>query len=527
MTVATHVQRFPAGAPLLQDLLADSAKRLPEKVALVCDGQRLTYAELEARSNALAHAFVHSGVARGDRVVVFADNTVQAVVSYWAVLKANAVACMVNSQTRVDKLALILADCRATALVSDHRHAATFVDAAERSTHLRAVIVSGGLEAERASRLPGLVAWDDALRPETRNAPPARLCLDHDLASIIYSSGSTGEPKAIMLEHRNQLAASASITAYLGNSEDDVVLSVLPLALTYGVYQMIAAFRAGARLVLERSFAFPAQVLKQMVAEGVTGFAGVPMIYAVLLQTKNLEEYDLSRLRYLTNAAAALPVPHLLRLREKLPHVRFFSMYGQTECARISYLPPEDLDRKPSSIGIPIPNTEFWIIDEKGERAAPNQVGELVVRGAHVMRGYWDRPEATAQRLRPGPIPGEHVLHTGDLCRMDEEGYLYFVSRMDDIIKSRGEKVSPREVENAIAAIHGVGEVAVIGVPDEMLGQAVKAFVVPAEGVTLTEKQVRLECEKRLESYMVPKHVVFVPDLPRTSGGKVKKSELK
>ena len=527
MTLPTHVQRHPAAAPLLHDLLADSARRLPEKVALACDGERVTYAELEARSNALAHAFVRHGVARGDRVVVFSDNTVQAVVSYWAVLKANAVVCMVNSQTRVEKLALMLADCSATALVSDQRHAATFVEAAVRSPHLNVVIVSGALDQQRAGRLPGFVTWDDALADGPRTGPPARLNLDHDLASIIYSSGTTGEPKAIMLAHRNMLAASASIAAYLANAEDDVVLSVLPLALTYGVYQMIVAFRVGARLVLERSFAFPAQVLRQMVAEGVTGFAGVPMIYAVLLQTKNLADYDLSRMRYLTNAAAALPVPHLLRIRELMPHVRFYPMYGQTECARISYLPPEDIDRKPSSIGIPIPNTEFWIIDEHGERAAPNHVGELVVRGAHVMRGYWGKPEATAHRLRPGPIPGEFVLHTGDLCRMDEEGYLYFVSRMDDIIKSRGEKVSPREVENAIAEIAGVGEVAVVGVPDDMLGQAVKAYIVAEAGATLTEKQVRLECEKRLESFMVPKHVVFVPDLPRTSGGKVKKSELK
>jgi acyl-CoA synthetase (AMP-forming)/AMP-acid ligase II len=290
---------------------------------------------------------------------------------------------------------------------------------------------------------------------------------------------------------------------------------------------MTTMFRVGGRLVLERSFAFPAHVLRRMAEEGVTGFAGVPMIFAILIQTKNLAEYDLSRLRYVTNAAAALPVPHLLRLREAFPALRIFSMYGQTECARISYLPPEDIDRKPGSIGIPIPNTEFWIVDEHDRRAQPNQVGELVVRGAHVMRGYWERPEATAQRLRPGPVPGEVVLYTGDFHRIDEDGYLYFVSRMDDIIKSRGEKVSPREVENAIAEIAGVREAAVIGVPDDILGQAVKAFVVADPAAGLTEKQVRLECEKRIESFMVPKHVVFVADLPRTSGGKVKKSELK
>lgn len=526
MTLPAFVQRLPAGAPLLQDCLADSARRLPDRVALVCDGERLTYAELDARSNALAHALGRHGVARGDRVLVFADNTVQAVVSFWAILKANAVACLINSQTRVDKLTRLLADCRAAVLVSDHRHAATFVEAAARSPWLNAVIVSGGIEDERARRLPGWASWDAALA-EGRDAPPARLNIDQDLAAIIYSSGTTGEPKAVMLTHRNMLAASASIAAYLGHVEDDVVLDVLPLSLTYGVYQMIVTFRTGGRLVLERSFAFPAQVLRRMADEGVTGFAGVPMIFAVLIRFEKLRDYDLSRLRYVTNAAAALPVPHLLRLRELLPDVRLYSMYGQTECARISYLPPEDLDRKPGSIGIPIPNTEFWIVDEHGKRAAPNHVGELVVRGAHVMRGYWERPEATAQRLREGPVPGERVLYTGDLCRMDEEGYLYFVSRSDDIIKTRGEKVSPREVENALAEIRGVREAAVVGVPDEMLGQAVKAFVVPAEGARLTEKQVQLECEKRLESYMVPRQVVFVPDLPRTSGGKVKKSELK
>lgn len=526
MNAAGMVQRYPAASPLVQDFLADSARRLPDKVALVCDGERLTYRDLDARADALAGALAGRGLGRGDRVVVFADNTVQAVVAYWATLKASAVACVINSQTRAEKLSRMLSDSGAAALVTDRRHAATFAGPAAAARDLRTVVVSGEVEPDLAGRLPGFLAWDEALAA-TAGSPPPRLNLDQDLASIIYSSGTTGEPKAIMLSHRNMLAASASIAAYLGNAEEDVVLSVLPLSLTYGVYQMLVAFRTGARLVLERSFAYPAQVLARMAAEGVTGFAGVPMIYAVLLQTKNLSDYDLSRLRYLTNAAAALPVPHLQGIRERLPHVRFYSMYGQTECARISYLPPEDLDRKPASIGVPIPNTEFWIQDEQGRRAPANQVGELVVRGAHVMRGYWRRPEATAERLKPGPVPGEWVLHTGDLCRMDEEGYLYFVSRMDDIIKSRGEKVSPREVESAIAAIPGVGEVAVVGVPDEILGQAVKAFIVPREGAVLSEKSVRLECERRLESFMVPKYVAFVADLPRTSGGKVRKSELK
>lgn len=515
-----------AGPALLQDLLADAARRLPDKVALACDGERLTYADLDTRSDALAHALARRGVARGDRVVVFADNTVPAVVSFWGVLKADAVACLVSSQTRAGKLATILADCRASALVTDQRHAPAFTEAVARAPGPGVVIVSGEPRDGPGARVPGLVRWDEAVEAGERPGPPPRANGPDDLAAIIYSSGSTGEPKAAMLSHANMRAASASIAGYLCHAESDVVLSVLPLSLSYGLYQMLTTFLSGGRLVLERSFAYPAQVLARMAAEGVTGFAGVPMIFAVLLRMKNLADHDLSRLRYVTNAAAAIPVPHLLRLRELLPGVRVFSMYGQTECARISYLPPEDIDRKPGSVGIPIPGTEFWVVGERGERLGPHEVGELVVRGPHVMRGYWERPDATARSLRPGPRPGERVLHTGDLCRLDEDGYLYFVARMDDIIKCRGEKVAPREVENAIAGIAGVREVAVIGVPDDLLGQAVKAFIVADETGAPTERQVRLECERRLESYMVPKHVVFVTDLPRTDGGKVRKFEL-
>ena len=201
-------------------------------------------------------------------------------------------------------------------------------------------------------------------------------------------------------------------------------------------------------------------------------------------------------------------------------------MYGLTECKRCTYLPPDDIDRKPTSVGIAIPNTELWIVDEDGQKLPPGQVGQLVIRGATVMSGYWEKPEATAKKLRPGPLPGEQVLYTGDLCRLDDEGYLYFVGRMDDIIKSRGEKVAPKEVENVLMNIPGVKEAAVIGVPDEILGQAVKAFVVLEQGCAMSERDVQKECQKRLESFMVPKHVAFVAELPSTNTGKVQKAGL-
>jgi acyl-CoA synthetase (AMP-forming)/AMP-acid ligase II len=329
-----------------------------------------------------------------------------------------------------------------------------------------------------------------------------------------------------MLTHRNMLTAATSITAYLENVEDDVILSVLPMSFDYSLYQMIMAFRVGARLVLERSFTYPAQVLKVLIEEGVTGFPGVPTIFAMLAEMKTLTQYDFSKIRYVTNTAAALPVKHITMLSELFPHAAIYSMYGLTECKRCTYLPPKYIKDKPTSVGIAIPNTELWIVGEDDRKLGPNQVGQLVIRGATVMKGYWDKPEASAKKLRPGPLPGEFVLYTGDYARLDEDGFLYFVGRMDDIIKSRGEKVAPKEVENALMNIPGVKEAAVIGVPDEVLGQAVKAYVVLEKGVSMSDKDIIRECQRRLENFMVPKHVVFVDDLPKTTTGKIKKTGL-
>jgi len=285
-------------------------------------------------------------------------------------------------------------------------------------------------------------------------------------------------------------------------------------------------FKFGGTLVLERGFAFPAQILKRIETERVTGFPGVPTLYAVLVQM-DLSPYDLSSLRYLTNTAAALPPAHITELRFKFPWARLYSMYGLTETKRTLYLPPEQLDKRPGSVGIAIPGTEVWLVDEEGNRLPNGSMGELVARGRHVMRGYWGDPEMTATRYRPGPIPGERVCYTGDLFRSDEEGYMYFVARKDDIIKSRGEKVAPKEVETVLYQLKGVTEAAVVGVPDPLLGQAVKAFVVVSGGQTLTEAEVIRHCRANLEDFMIPKYVEFVAELPKTSSGKIKKTDLK
>ena len=287
------------------------------------------------------------------------------------------------------------------------------------------------------------------------------------------------------------------------------------------------AFKLGGTVVLEKSFAYPYVVIDKMIKEKVTGLPGVPTIFSILLQLKDLKKYNFNYLRYITNTGAALPVTHIKALREIFPHAKIYSMYGLTECKRVSYLPPEEIDKRPTSVGKGMPNEEVYIVNEKGDRVGPGVVGELVVRGSNVMRGYWKAPEDTDEILKPGVYTGEKVLYTGDLFKMDEEGYLYFVARKDDLIKTRGERVSPKEIENLLHEIDGVAEAAVIGVPDEILGKAIKAFIVTNNGRKLTEKEVIKHCSHNLEYFMVPKYIEFVDSFKKTSSGKIDKKVLK
>jgi len=512
------------GARLLHDYLTRTAAQSPEKVALVCGPQRLRYGELAARAHQLAWALQRRGVRRQDRVLVFADNGVEAAVAFWGVLEAGAVAVPISAQTRADKLAWLLADCAAAALVTQARLSPVFTAALRRVQGLRALLVAGGSAA--AEPVAGMEDLEEALGAERSDAPPPRTGIDLDLAALVYTSGSTGEPKGVMLTHRNMLAAADSISQYLALRSDDVLLCALPLAFDYGLYQLILSAREGARLVLERSSLLPAQLLKQVAAERVTVLPGVPTVFSLLAEVAARGTWDTSSVRTVTNTAAALSARHIASVQALFPGARLFSMYGLTECKRCTYLPPEDLARKPGSVGLAIPNTELWLVDAQDRRLGPGEVGQLVIRGATVMQGYWGKPEESARKLRPGPLPGERVLYTGDLCRLDEEGYLYFVARMDDIIKSRGEKVAPAEVEAALLDVPGVREAAVIGVPDPLLGSAVKAFVVLEQGACLSERELRHACQQRLEPFMVPRELVLVPSLPHTHSGKIRKQGL-
>ncbi len=510
---------------LLQEFLENTSERLPQKTALIAGAARLTWGEIETRANRLARSLTGAGVEYGDRVAVLMDNSPETVISIFGILKADAVFVALNPTIKAEKLAYILDNCRATALITHSSKWSTAGGAAASAKSLRTVIVAGDpVEIEGASH--AVLSWDDAAENGDISIPP-RKAIDIDLASLIYTSGTTGNPKGVMLTHRNMVSASTSITTYLENVEDDIILSVLPLSFDYGLYQAIMAAQFGGTLVLERSFLYPYAVINLMKKERVTGLPIVPTISAILLQLEKLREESFPHLRYLTNTAAALPVSHILGLQEIFPDAAIYSMYGLTECKRVSYLPPSELKTRPTSVGRGMPNEQVYIVDEDDNViTAPDTLGELVVRGTNVMKGYWELPEETDRMLRPGPCPWEKVLYTGDLFTMDKDGYLYFLSRKDDIIKSRGEKVSPKEVESVLYEMPDIVEAAVVGVEDEILGEAVKAFVVLKEGSTRTGKEILAWCMKHLEDFMVPKTVEFRDSLPKTSSGKITKKEL-
>jgi long-chain acyl-CoA synthetase len=492
----------------VEEFLRESAQRFPDKVALVCGEQRLTFAQLEARAAALSASLRARGVVRGDRVVLLLENSPETVIGLFGVLGAGGVFSVVNPGTKLDKLAYILNNCTAKAILTESRLAPLATEAAKGAPSVAFT----------------LAAPFDA--PAGGSAAPVPAGIDLDLAMIVYTSGSTGFPKGVMMTHQNIVAAATSITTYLGSRAEDVVLSVLPLAFDYGLYQALMCAKVGATLVLEKSFTYPAVLLDKLKRERVTGLPLVPTIAAVLLQLKDLAPGMFPALRYITNTAAALPPAHIARLQELFPDTEIFSMYGLTECKRCTYLPPAQLKLRAGSVGIAIPGTEAYVVDESGRRAAPGVTGELVIRGAHVMKGYWGDPEATARALKPGPFPWEKVLHTGDLFKADEEGYLYFVARKDDIIKSRGEKVSPKEVETVLYEMPGIREAAVIGVPDPILGMAIKAVVAAEPDAALTERDVIRHCQRRLEDFMVPKSVEFRAALPKSANGKISRSRV-
>ena len=513
---------------IVQDTLLTSAEHFPDKTALVCAERRHTYAELFEMSCRMAGALRTLGLRRQGRVLIFCENSVESVVSVFGTVMAGGIFVMLNPAAKSKKLAFTLNNSGACILIAQYVKSAVVCESVGKSSGLRHLIWVGEPQDALLTYDGQAIShqWAHVLSESTAS-PDSIGIIDVDLAGIIYTSGSTGEPKGVMSAHYNMVASARSIAKYLENSPEDIILSTLALSHVYGLYQVLTTFLVGGRLILEPSFAFPYKVLQRISEEGVTGLPIVPIIATILLNLKDLSRFDLGSLRYITNAAAALPVPHIRRLLGHLPHVKIYSMYGLTECTRVCYLPPAEIGRRPASVGFPMPNCEAFVVDEEGRKLGPNQVGELVVRGSNVNQGYWAKPEETERQFRSGRSRGDVLLYTGDLFRQDEEGFLYFVARKDDLIKTRGERISPKEIEDVICDIKGVAQAAVVGVPDEIFGQAIKAIVVLSANSHVKHTDIVRFCKKNLEPFMVPKFIELRDFLPVKSNGKINKKLLK
>lgn len=504
-------------------MLRASARRLPDKEALVHGEERLTYKEVAGRAGGLAAGLKSAGLQRGDRVGIYFDASVAQVVSIFGVSKAGGVFVPINGQLFPEQVAHIAKDCGMKALVTSKAKLASLTEVLKNIPSLEFLVAAG----EGGSPAVGLpVHTFEELRGPAAEEPPD-VGIEKDLAAILYTSGSTGKPKGVMLSHANLMAGSSIVSSYLGITGAERILAVLPFSFDAGLNQLMTAFQQGATLVL-MTFVFAMEIVQTMLKERITALAGVPTVWSMLAHpASTLERHAFPHLRYITNTGGAMPQSVLAALRKALPTTKIFLMYGLTEAFRSTYLPPEELDRRPTSMGKAIPDTEILVIDDQGRRCRPGEVGELVHRGPTVSLGYWGQPELTARVLKPHPFPpsglgeGEKVCYSGDLVRMDDEGFLYFVGRRDNLIKSSGFRVSPTEVEEVLFQSGKVREAAVIGIPDEVLGQAIKAFVAPQSAEPLDPALLLDFCAAKMPRYMVPKSVDVLDALPKTPTGKI------
>ncbi len=510
----------------LQHLLFNSAKRAPGHVAIVDGASSYTYLQLLGQSSQLAARLRALGVKRGDRVGVYLEKRWEAIVAMLGIGQAGAVFVNINPLLKTTQVEHIMGDCQVRVLVgeADRLQSGKFpqVDLA-----LHVGDLSGTLPWARHT-----VPFLDKSAPAS-DTPPQTMSKGSDIATIIYTSGSTGRPKGIMLTHANVVAGAQIVSTYLKNTPEDRVLSVLPLSFDAGLNQFTTMLRVGGTLVLQRSL-LPGDILRNLRKERITGLAGVPPVWALLLSARrSLEKEPLTTLRYISNTGGMVPGPHLASLRELLKGTDIYLMYGLTEAFRSTYLEPDQVHRGASCIGKAIPNTDIWVVDQHGRETAPDETGELIHRGPTVALGYWGDPEKTSAVYRPNPFaPPETlgrdiVVYSGDLVKRDAEGFLYFIGRRDEQIKTEGYRVSPQEVEELLCSIPGVHEAAAFGKKDDLLGHLVVAVVSAKEGASPTADDLRRQCSEKAPHYLVPREIHILSELPKTPTGKIDRTSLR
>jgi acyl-CoA ligase (AMP-forming) (exosortase A-associated) len=517
-------------AELLFELPMATAWRQPRSPALTFGPETRDYAALSEQLSAFASGLARLGLQRAERVGIYLEKRFETVIASFGAPAAGGVFVPMNPLLKPEQVAFIAQDCSVRVLVTSPERLTLLQPVLPQCIHLRHVVLTE--PAVQPPILPPGVAlhcWGELL---TGAAMPGHRVIDTDMAAILYTSGSTGRPKGVVLSHRNMVAGARSVASYLENRAEDTLLAALPLSFDAGFSQLTTAFHSGARVVL-LNYLLPRDVLKAMARERVTGLTAVPPLYIQLAQLDWPAEIG-EHLRYFANTGGRMPRETLDALRVRVPGARPFLMYGLTEAFRSTYLPPQEVDRRPDSIGKAIPNAEILVLREDGSECAPDEPGELVHRGALVGQGYWNDAEKTAERYkllpsRPGGLMlPEYAVFSGDTVRRDTEGYLYFIGRRDEMIKTSGYRVSPTEVEEVLYATKLVGECVAFGVDHASLGQAIQVIATPSAGsATLDVAALLAECRQRMPAYMVPAGIEPAEGpLPRSPNGKIDRKLL-
>ena len=513
---------------LLPELVYRAADRDAAMPALSAGAATIGYGPLAAAVRAFASGLMALGLRRGDRVAIYLEKRLETVIASFGAPAAGGVFVPLNPLLKPEQVGFILSDCQVRVLVTSSDRLALLVDSLAHFPSLLVVVIDGP-----STLSPSAIEWGDLLNAPMR---PGHRVIDTDMAAILYTSGSTGKPKGVVLSHRNMVAGAKSVASYLDNRPADTLLAALPLSFDAGFSQLTTAFHAGARVVL-LNYLLPRDVLKAMARERVTGLTAVPPLYIQLAQLDWPAEIG-DQLRYFANTGGRMPRETLNLLRQRVPRAKPFLMYGLTEAFRSTYLPPEEVDRRPDSIGKAIPNAEILVLREDGSECAPDEPGELVHRGALVGQGYWNDAAKTAERykLLPAGIGGreaglqlpEYAVFSGDTVSRDAEGFLYFVGRRDEMMKTSGYRVSPTEVEEVLYATRLIGECAAFGVDHPVLGQAIQVIATPPPGINAMDVPALLaECKARMPAYMVPQGVTMMAGpLPRNPNGKIDRKLL-
>lgn len=518
---------------LLHQIVLHQAEQTLSSRALGCRDQWFDYQSVSRQIRSVAAGLQKLGLSRHERVAVYLPKIPEAVFSFFGATAAGGVMVPVNPVLKSPQVLHILQDCNVRVLITNRARYRQLADDIHRCRDLlHVVLVDKAVDGVSEGTLSCTLSWSTFIQPYGYWQPsPA---IDSDVAAILYTSGSTGKPKGVVLSHRNMVAGANSVAKYLGNTAEDRLLCVLPFSFDYGFSQLTTAFSVGGSCYL-LEYLLPRDVIKAVDEQQITGLGLVPPLW---VQLAELDWPDPATgcgdsLRYFTNTGGAMPTSTLSVLRKRFRNAEPYLMYGLTEAFRSCFLPPDQVDKRPGSFGKAIPNADIMVINERGKQCAPNEPGELVHRGALVSMGYWNDPERTAERFRPAPcsipeIPNKELaVWSGDMVRRDEEGYLYFIGRRDDMIKTSGYRVSPTEVEEVVYSSGLVTEVAAIGVPHPRVGQAIVLVVVGCDcECAIDESSLIRHCQQCLPAYMVPARVVQQPALTRNPNGKIDRKPL-